>query len=138
MTQDNSLIDSGMSVRQYIEENDTGYLLIKHKVENSFEDKEYRKYFDKLKEEGILINDNYEDNKWVCFADKDSATRILQFTFEAYPKINSAVKNYILVKLFVQKSSLTTVKKRLLHTENFQTLKQCLLLTGLLTITGVV
>ena len=119
MTQDNSLIDSGMSVRQYIEENDTGYLLIKHKVENSFEDKEYRKYFGKLKEEGILINDNYEDNKWVCFADKDSATRILQFTFEAYPKINSAVKNYILVKLFVQKSSLTTVKKRLLHIRHF-------------------
>ena len=42
MTKDNSLIDSGMSVRQYIEENDTEYLLIKHKMENSFEEKEYR------------------------------------------------------------------------------------------------
>mgnify|MGYP006990121640 FL=1 len=94
---------------QYIEENDTEYLLIKHKMENSFEEKEYRKYFDELKEEGVLINDNYENNEWICFADKDSATRRLYFTFEAYPKINSAMKNYILVKLFVQKSSLTTV-----------------------------
>lgn len=119
MIQDNNFTDAGMSVRQYIEDSGTQYLLVKHKMENTFEGAEYRKYFDSLKEDGIFLNDCYEDNKWVCFADKDSATKILYFTIEAHPKINAALKNYILVKLFIQKSSLTTVQKRLLHIRHF-------------------
>lgn len=113
--------DSGMTIKQYIVENNTDYLVIKHKVENQSDEEEYRKYFDKLKEEGTLINDAYDDQIWIGFIDNDTATTTLKFTFEVRPKINTAVKNYILVKLYIQKCSFETAKARLLHIKHFMT-----------------
>lgn len=123
MTNNNStcLADTGMTIKQYIGENNTDYLVIKHKVENQSDEEEYRKYFNKLKEEGTLINDSYDDQIWSGFIDNDTATMTLKFTFEVRPKINTAVKNYILVKLYIQKCSFETVKARLLHIKHFMT-----------------
>lgn len=110
----------GMTVTQYIGENESEYLLIKHKMENPPDDAECRKYFLELQKEGALINDSYDDDLWICYEDKDSPTRRLSFSFmEAHPEIESVVKNYLLVKLYFQKSSLTTIKKRLMHIRHF-------------------
>lgn len=111
--------NSGMIVKQYVSENDTEYLVIKHKIGNIADEEQYRKYFNKLKEEGILINDTYDDQKWICYTDSDTAIKTLSFPFELRSDINIAVKNYILIKIYVQKSSLTTVIKRLSHIRHF-------------------
>lgn len=111
--------DSGMIVKQYIGENDTEYLVIKHKLGNMADEEEYKNYFKKLKENGTLINESFDDQKWIYYIDSDTATKILKFPFELRPEINIAVKNYILIKIFVQNSSPTTIKKRLLHITHF-------------------
>ena len=120
MGKSNACLNSkGMVVKQYIGENDSEYLVIKHKVGNNVDEAEYRKYFKELKEKGTFLNDSYDDEKWICFKDSDSATVILSFTYKEFPLINAAVKNYLLIKLYVQKCSLKTVKKRLLHIRHF-------------------
>lgn len=109
----------GMVVKQYIGENDSEYLVIKHKVGNSMDESEYRKYFDELKADGVFLNDSYDDEKWICFKDSDSATVSMVFPFTELPQINNTIKNFILIKLYVQKCTLTTAKKRLIHIRHF-------------------
>ncbi len=116
----NNIKKQGMTVREYVGENKSSYLVIKYKKDNTSEEAEYRKYFDELKNAGTIINASYDDGLWICFQDKDSPTKRLSFSFmEAHPEIEKTVKNYLLVKLYVQKCSLATVKKRLMHIRHF-------------------
>lgn len=116
----NNIKKQGMTVREYVGENKSAYLVIKYKKDNTSEEAEYRKYFDALKNAGTIISDSYDDGLWICFQDKDSPTKRLSFSFmEAHPEIEKTVKNYLLVKLYVQKCSLVTVKKRLMHIRHF-------------------
>ncbi len=116
----NNIKKQGMTVREYVGENKSAYLVIKYKKDNTSEEAEYRKYFDELKNAGTIINAFYDDDLWICFQDKDSPTKRLSFSFtEAHPEIEKTVKNYLLVKLYVQKCSLVTVKKRLMHIRHF-------------------
>lgn len=116
----NNIKKQGMTVREYVGENKSAYLVIKYKKDNTSEEAEYREYFDALKNAGTIISGSYNDDLWICFADKDSPTKRLSFSFmEAHPKIEKTVKNYLLVKLYVQKCSLVTVKKRLMHIRHF-------------------
>lgn len=120
MTEENNRKKQGMSVLQYIGEGESEYLLIKHKMENPPDDAECRKYFGELKKEGAFLNDSYDDDLWICFEDKDSPTKRLSFTdMKEYPEIVPVVKNYLLIKLYLQKSSLLTVTKRHLHIRHF-------------------
>lgn len=115
----NNTKKQGMTVREYVGEKKSSYLVIKYKKDNVSEE-EYRKYFAELKSTGRVINDSYDDALWICFDDKDSPTRRFSFSFlEEHPNIEKAVKNYLLVKLHIQKSSLITVKKRLMHIRHF-------------------
>lgn len=120
MIQHSNTKKQGMNVREYIGESKSTYLVIKYKKDNTLDDAEYREYFAMLKEEGVLINDSYDDNIWTGFMDKDSPTTQLSYSFaDGHPAIQTAVKHYILVKLYLQKSSLVTVKKRILHIRHF-------------------
>ena len=120
MTEDNSNIKKqGMTVRKYVGENRSSYLVIKYKMNNTSEET-YVEMFHELKRTGTLINDSYDDDLWICFEDKDSPTRRLSFSFlEAHPQMEKTVKNYLLVKLYVQKCRLLTAAKRLLHIKHF-------------------
>lgn len=120
MTEDNSNIKKqGMTVREYVGENRSSYLVIKYKMNNTSEET-YVEMFHELKRTGTLINDSYDDDLWICFEDKDSPTRRLSFSFlEAHPQMEKTVKNYLLVKLYVQKCRLLTAAKRLLHIKHF-------------------
>ncbi len=120
MTENNNKTKKqGMTIKEYVGESRSAYLVIKYKMDNTSEG-EFRQYFDRLKETGRVTSESYDDDLWVCFKDKDSPTRRLSFSFlEAYPQIKKAVKNYLLVKLYVQKFSLVTVSKRLLHIKHF-------------------
>lgn len=120
MTEDNSNIKKqGMTVREYVGENRSSYLVIKYKMNNTSEET-YIEMFRELKRTGTLINASYNDDFWICFEDKDSPTRRLSFSFlEAHPQMKKTVKNYLLVKLYVQKCRLLTVTKRLLHIKHF-------------------
>ena len=120
MTEDNSnLKKQGMTVREYVGENKSSYLVIKYKMNNTSEET-YVEMFHELKRTGTLINDSYDDDLWICFEDKDSPTRRLSFSFlEAHPQMEKTVKNYLLVKLYVQKCRLLTAAKRLLHIKHF-------------------
>lgn len=120
MTEDNSNIKKqGMTVREYVGENKSSYLVIKYKMNNTSEET-YIEMFHELKRTGTLINDSYDDDLWICFEDKDSPTRRLSFSFlEAHPQMKKTVKNYLLVKLYVQKCRLLTAAKRLLHIKHF-------------------
>lgn len=104
MTEDNSNIKKqGMTVREYVGENKSSYLVIKYKMNNTSEET-YIEMFQELKRTGAFLNDSYDDDLWICFEDKDSPTRRLSFSFlEAHPQMEKAVKNYLLVKLYVQK-----------------------------------
>ena len=118
MTENNNLI-RGMTVREYVGENKSSYLIFKYKVNNTSEEI-YRQWFDELKKEGKIISSSYDDNLWICFEDKDSPTKRLSFSFlDAHPQMEKIVKNYVLVKLYVQKCSLPTAAKRLLHIKHF-------------------
>ena len=120
MTEDNSnLKKQGMTVREYVGENKSSYLVIKYKMSNTSEET-YVEMFHELKRTGTFINDSYDDDLWICFEDKDSPTRRLSFSFlEAHPQMEKTVKNYLLVKLYVQKCRLLTAAKRLLHIKHF-------------------
>ena len=120
MTEDNSnLKKQGMTVREYVGENKSSYLVIKYKMSNTSEET-YVEMFHELKRTGAFLNDSYDDDLWICFEDKDSPTRRLSFSFlEAHSQMEKAVKNYLLVKLYVQKCRLLTVTKRLLHIKHF-------------------
>lgn len=120
MTEDNSnLKKQGMTVREYVGENKSSYLVIKYKMNNTSEET-YVEMFHELKRTGTFINDSYDDDLWICFEDKDSPTRRLSFSFlEAHPQMEKTVKNYLLVKLYVQKCRLLTAAKRLLHIKHF-------------------
>lgn len=120
MTEDNSnLKKQGMTVREYVGENKSSYLVIKYKMSNTSEET-YVEMFHELKRTGAFLNDSYDDDLWICFEDKDSPTRRLSFSFlEAHPQMEKTVKNYLLVKLYVQKCRLLTVTKRLLHIKHF-------------------
>lgn len=115
----NKIKKQGMTVREYVGENKSSYLIIKYKMDNASEE-EYRKYFEALKNTGRIISDSYDDDLWICFEDKDSPTKRLSFSFlETHPELEKVVKNYLLVKLYVQKCSLITTKKRLLNIRHF-------------------
>ena len=120
MTEDNSnLKKQGMTVREYVGENKSSYLVIKYKMNNTSEET-YVEMFHELKRTGAFLNDSYDDDLWICFEDKDSPTRRLSFSFlEAHPQMEKTVKNYLLVKLYVQKCRLLTAAKRLLHIKHF-------------------
>ena len=120
MTEDNSnLKKQGMTVREYVGENKSSYLVIKYKMSNTSEET-YVEMFHELKRTGAFLNDSYDDDLWICFEDKDSPTRRLSFSFlEAHPQMEKTVKNYLLVKLYVQKCRLLTAAKRLLHIKHF-------------------
>lgn len=120
MTEDNSNIKKqGMTVRKYVGENRSSYLVIKYKMNNTSEET-YVEMFHELKRTGAFLNDSYDDDLWICFEDKDSPTRRLSFSFlEAHPQMEKTVKNYLLVKLYVQKCRLLTAAKRLLHIKHF-------------------
>ena len=120
MTEDNSNIKKqGMTVREYVGENKSSYLVIKYKMSNTSEET-YVEMFHELKRTGAFLNDSYDDDLWICFEDKDSPTRRLSFSFlEAHPQMEKTVKNYLLVKLYVQKCRLLTAAKRLLHIKHF-------------------
>ena len=118
MTEDNNLMQ-GMTVREYVGENKSSYLVFKYKVNHTSEEI-YRQWFDVLKKEGKIISSSYDDNLWICFEDKDSPTKRLSFSFlDAHPQIEKTVKNYLLVKLYIQKCRLLTVTKRLLYIKHF-------------------
>lgn len=120
MREDDNRKKQGMSVLQYVEESESAYLLFKHKMEYQSDDTAGRRYFMELKKEGAFLNDSYDDDLWLCFEDKDSPVRRLSFAdMEEHPEIMAVVKNYLLVKLCLQKSSLNTVRKRLLHVRHF-------------------
>ena len=120
MTENSSNIKKqGMTVREYVGENKSSYLVIKYKMSNTSEET-YVEMFHELKRTGTFINDSYDDDLWICFEDKDSPTRRLSFSFlEAHPQMEKTVKNYLLVKLYVQKCRLLTAAKRLLHIKHF-------------------
>lgn len=120
MTENSSnLKKQGMTVREYVGENKSSYLIIKYKMNNT-DEKTYIEMFHELKRTGTLINDSYDDDLWICFEDKDSPTRRLSFSFlKAHPQMEKTVKNYLLVKLYIQKCRLLTVTKRLLHIKHF-------------------
>lgn len=118
MAEDKNLM-RGMTVRDYVGENKSSYLVFKYKVNNTSEEI-YRHWFDELKKEGKIISGSYDDNLWICFEDKDSPTKRLSFSFlDVHPQMEKTVKNYILVKLYIQECKLLTVTKRLLHIKHF-------------------
>ena len=81
MTEDNSNIKKqGMTVREYVGENKSSYLVIKYKMNNTSEET-YIEMFHELKRTGAFLNDSYDDDLWICFEDKDSPTRRLSFSF---------------------------------------------------------
>lgn len=120
MTENSSnLKKQGMTVREYVGENRSSYLVIKYKMNNVAEET-YIEMFHELKRAGAFINDSYDDDLWICFEDKDSPTKRLSFSFsEEHPQLKKVIKNYLLVKLYVQKYKLLTVQKRLTYIRHF-------------------
>lgn len=81
MTENNNKTKKqGMTIKEYVGESRSAYLVIKYKMDNTSEG-EFRQYFDRLKETGRVTSESYDDDLWVCFKDKDSPTRRLSFSF---------------------------------------------------------
>lgn len=113
--------NQGMTVREYMEEGGSSYIVFKYKQGN-LSNGTYREYFEKLKKDGSIISSSYEDSLWICSRDGEGQIIQLSFGFlEGYPEITEAVKNYLLVKLHRQKSAPLTLQKRLGHIRHFMT-----------------
>lgn len=108
---------AGVTIKEYIEKNDNEIITLNYNVTDKYTDEEYMIMFDLLVEEGIVKEGTYLDDRWVLM--KNDGYRVsLSFTISIKPSINRQLKNYILVKLVLQRIEVTTAKSQLIAIKN--------------------
>lgn len=103
----NSLL--GIPVKKYISSETTSeVIVIKENIKFSSEEiPSYKKMFEHLKSEGILVDCKFDDSTWILARDYGYST--LRFDLESRPHFNTLLKCYILVKLHEQLLSPSTI-----------------------------
>lgn len=95
----------GMKITEYMENGRQEYLWIHHKATDNFQDEEYRKMFQSLKAEKVIISDCYEDTEWILKGG-DGRKFHVRFDMDNSALWNDRLKHYALLKLEVQKADI--------------------------------
>lgn len=113
---------NGMDITDYIENDKQDYLLIRYKVKDVLSDKRYREIFQSLKNEGIIVNDCYNDIEWIL-KKSDGRKLHVKFNIDINTLWNERLKHFTLIKLDMQKvdcysisSAVRRIKAELLET----------------------
>lgn len=96
-------VTDGMSIMNYMENDGQDYLLVHYKMTDDLSDERYRKIFQDLKEEGILINSHYDDAEWVL-KENEGRKFYVSFDMDRGAVWNDRLKHFALLKLDAQKA----------------------------------
>jgi hypothetical protein len=106
------------------------YIEMKQKVDfHTFEDKEYREFFNQLKQGGF-IHGSFDDNHWSMPYKINDANIVISFDIEIYNKLNVALKLYTVLRLISGKSPMTVyneiviLKKVIFESTGFTDIKK--------------
>ncbi len=97
------LVTDGMDITEYVENDTQDYFLVHYKVTDGFSEDEYREIFQNLKNEGIIVNDHYDDAEWI-FKKSDGRKHYIKINIDIQPSWNERLKHFALVKLDMQKA----------------------------------
>ena len=106
----------GMCVDEYLEEGSaSGYCVIQTRItdEITLSDCEYM--FVELKGKGIIRSNSFSDNVWIGYYDLYETNIYFDFNIDASQKMILSFKKYILIKLYLKKNEVTTVKQAFEH-----------------------
>lgn len=95
----------GMDIKEYVENDRQEYLLMRYKAADNLLDEKYREIFQNLKEEGILVNECYDDVEWVLRGN-DGRKFYVRFDMVRSDLWNDRLKHFALLKLDVQKADI--------------------------------
>ena len=96
-------VTGGMSIMNYMENDGQDHLLVHYKTVDDLSDERYRKIFQDLKEEGILINSYYDDAEWVL-KENEGRKFYVSFDMDGGAVWNDRLKHFALLKLDAQKA----------------------------------
>lgn len=92
----------GMDVTDYIENDRQDYLVVRYKIKDVFSDEKYREIFQNLKDEGVIINNCYDDMQW-GLKGSDGRKTYIKYDICINALWNERLKHFALIKLDVQK-----------------------------------
>lgn len=98
-------VTDGMDITEYMENGRQEYLLMRYKAADNLSDEKYRETFQNLKEEGILVNECYDDAEWVLRGN-DGRKFYVRFDMVRSDLWNDRLKHFALLKLDVQKADI--------------------------------
>lgn len=98
-------VTDGMDITEYMENGRQEYLLMRYKAADNLSDEKYRETFQNLKEEGILVNECYDDVEWVLRGN-DGRKFYVRFDMVRSDLWNDRLKHFALLKLDVQKADI--------------------------------
>lgn len=98
-------VAGGMNIMDYMENDRQDYLLMRYKAADDLSDGKYGEIFQKLNDEGILINDCYADVEWVLKG-YDGRKFHVRFDIKESDAWNERLKHFALMKLDAQKADI--------------------------------
>lgn len=101
-------VPEGMDITEYIENDTQDYFLVRYKVTDDFSEDEYRKMFQDLRSEGIIVNAYYDDTEWIL-KKSDGRKHHVKFNIDIQPLWNEKLKHFALIKLDMQKADCYSV-----------------------------
>ncbi len=106
----------GMCVDEYLEEGSaSGYCVIQTRItdEIALSDCEYM--FVELKGKGIIRSNSFSDNVWIGYYDLYETNIYFDFNIDTSQEMILSFKKYILIKLYLKKNEVKTVKQAFEH-----------------------
>ncbi len=101
----------GMFMDEYLEEgNASGYCVIQTKINDEIGLSDCEDMFIELKEKGIIKNDCFSDNIWICYYELYEINMYFDFNIDISQEIIISLKKYVLIKLCLKKSGVHTAK----------------------------
>lgn len=106
----------GMFVDEYLEEgNASGYCVIQTQIDDEIDLLDCEDMFTELKGKGIIKNDSFLDNDWICYYDLYETDKYFHFNIDVPQEIILSLKKYVLVKLYLKKNEVITVHIAVSH-----------------------
>lgn len=116
-------VTDGMNITDYMKSDRKEYLLMRYKVVDDLPDEKYTEMFQNLRDEGILINNSYDDVEWVLKG-SDGRKFHVKFDIDENAIWNDRLKHFALLKLNAQKADIHStsvnikrIMKELLETD---------------------
>lgn len=103
-------VAEGMDIIDYIENDRQDYLVVHYKVKDVYSDEKYGEMFQNLQDEGIIVNNCYDDAEWVLKGSDGRKTYIRFDISIISTSWNDRLKHFTLIKLDMQKANVNSVR----------------------------